>query len=79
MFDGDKTVETDDITVSVVASDDEDERCVTQLPGSDYKMEFDEDEDWVEHEVHLPIHGPTVFARFALLCREKARWTHVLI
>jgi hypothetical protein len=54
----DDTVETDDITVSAVTSDDKNEHHVTQLPGSDYKMEFDEDEDWVECNVPVPKQQP---------------------
>jgi hypothetical protein len=41
-----------------VASDDEDERCVTQSPGSDCKMEFDKDQDWVECNVPVPKQQP---------------------
>jgi hypothetical protein len=37
MFDNDdKTAGTEGVTVSAVTSDEEDERCVTQLPGGDH-------------------------------------------
>jgi hypothetical protein len=58
MFDDDETAETDNITVSTVTSDDEDEYYVTQLPGSDYEMEFDEDQDWVEYNIPVPKQQP---------------------
>jgi hypothetical protein len=58
MFDDDETAETDDITVSAVASDDEDEHHVTQLPGSDCEMEHDEDQDRVEHNIPVPKQQP---------------------
>jgi hypothetical protein len=55
MFDNnDKTAEAEGVTVSTVTSDEEDEHYVTQLPGSDYEMEFDEDQDWVEHNIPVP-------------------------
>jgi hypothetical protein len=58
MFDDDETAETEDVTVSAVASDNEDEHCVTQLPGSDCEMECDEDQDWVECDIPVPKQQP---------------------
>jgi hypothetical protein len=59
MFDNDdKTTETEGVTFSAVTSDEEDESCVTQLPGSDHEMEFDKDQDWVEHDIPVPKQQP---------------------
>jgi hypothetical protein len=35
----------------IVDDEDEDEYYVTQLPGSDYEMEFDKDQDWMEYNI----------------------------
>jgi hypothetical protein len=59
MFDNeDKNTGTEGVTVSTVTSDEEDEYCVTQLPGSDYEIEFDEDQDWVEYIIPFPKQQP---------------------
>ena len=58
MLDDNETEAADDITVSAVASDDEDEHCLTQLPGSDCEMEFDEDQDWLECNTPVPKQQP---------------------
>jgi hypothetical protein len=41
-----------------VTSNDKDERCVTQLLSGNYEMKFDEDQDWVEHNVPVPKQQP---------------------
>jgi hypothetical protein len=59
MFDNNnETAGTEGVTVSTVASGEEDEHCVTQLPGGDCEMEFDEDQDWVEHNVPFQNNNP---------------------
>jgi hypothetical protein len=59
MFDNeDKTAGTEGVTISTVTSDEEDECHVTQLPGSDYEMEFDEAQDWVEYNIPVPKQQP---------------------
>jgi hypothetical protein len=59
MFDNNhKTAETERVTVSTVTSDEDHECHVTQLPGGDHEMEFDEDQDWVECNVPIPKQRP---------------------
>jgi hypothetical protein len=41
-----------------IVADDEDEYYVTQLPGSDYEMKFDKDQDWMEYNIPVPKQQP---------------------
>jgi hypothetical protein len=38
----------------IVDDEDEDEYYVTLLPGSNYEMEFDKDQDWMEYNIPVP-------------------------